>query len=592
VVVLALAACLVAGCAGIPSSGPVVAAEPGDGTPPGLIVRQDPNPPPPGADPVQIVTGFLAAGEEFADSHALARQYLSEVGSATWASETKAALYDPEQRSVSEVASARTTRTAQVRLVAALAATISEDGEYRAAPSGARFDRTFDLVREDGQWRIAAVPYAGVVLAGGAALALSNPFLPVDVYFLTPGGGQGPTVGTEQTMLVPERIQVVRAAGSPVTQAAASLLGGAGPWLAPAVRTAVPAGTALAAPVVVTSDGVAVVRLSDEVLAATGAQRRDLCAQLVWTLTQFVGVREVTVQTRTGALLEVPGAPERQGREDWAAYDPAGPIPGEPMWLVRDGRVRAVVPEDGGLVQAVPGEAGGLTATAAAYSPARESRVRRHAVVVPEPGGQTLREGVDDLVTRVRAAAVWSVTYDRYGRVMALARAADGSVRLLTGEPGTAALLPVALPAGLGVPIRVRLARDGRRVAVVADVSGRRSVYLGRVSGSTGVPRVDGFIAIAPSLTSVADVAWRDASMLVVLGSDDAGRQVRPIEVTIDGAGVQLFQPPAGARLQRVAVAPGRPVVVGDQARVWLSRGNGWQAASALDGATEITYGG
>jgi hypothetical protein len=105
------------------------------------------------------------------------------------------------------------------------------------------------------------------------------------------------------------------------TALAQRVLAGPAEWLAPGVRTGAPAGTALALGAVPVTNGVALVELTDEALAATDVQRRDLAAQLTWTLTQLPEVTSVRLQVG-GEPYDVPGVPELMDRSVWQARSP------------------------------------------------------------------------------------------------------------------------------------------------------------------------------------------------------------------------------------------------------------------------------
>ena len=79
-----LAALLTAGCATIPSSGPVestpIPAPQGGGGGATVIVE----PPQRGWTPEQVVSGFLLASSSFTHHHAVARQYLTPAASRLW----------------------------------------------------------------------------------------------------------------------------------------------------------------------------------------------------------------------------------------------------------------------------------------------------------------------------------------------------------------------------------------------------------------------------------------------------------------------------------------------------------------------------
>src|ERR1017187_3380522 len=76
----------VAGCVGMPSSGPVgaISASPQSTAPAGDVIQTFPSGPQPGESPSQIVGGFLAASANYPFNAAIAREHLVSSSVRTW----------------------------------------------------------------------------------------------------------------------------------------------------------------------------------------------------------------------------------------------------------------------------------------------------------------------------------------------------------------------------------------------------------------------------------------------------------------------------------------------------------------------------
>ena len=121
----------------------------------------------------------------------------------------------------------------------------------------------------------------------------------------------------------------------------------------------------------------------------------------------------------------------------------------------------------------------------------------------------------------------------------------DGTtvVRVQAGAPPQAVSAPT-LP-GLGLATALRLSPDGVRAAVVVEGPEGLALYVGTV-----VRADDGSVAlrdlrdVAPSLSQVSDVAWRDSDTLLVLAGDAGEDRIVPYDVSVDGWGLVVVPPP------------------------------------------------
>lgn len=525
---------VLAGCATVPSSGPV---EEGRPVPPGgtrgdSLIRLLPQPPHDGESPMEIVEGFLNASASFENDHRVARLHLDPAVSARWQADAGVEVYSGSEPTLKSVGRNLVTLSAQ------RVATISESGEYSVSPTGATVKAEFRLKKSAGEWRISDLP-SGLFLSQND---VARSFRAVDLYFTDPGSH----------VLVPDPVYLpLRRPGLP-TMVARALLAGPREWLAPAVRTGFPEGTRLAADeVTVDSHGVADVDLTASAAKATGRERRDLSAQLVWTLRQLPEVSAVRI-TVEDSPFSVPGARSVQPRDAWSRYDP-GALPTHASgYLVQDNRLMAV--RDTGVVRAYTsrGDHGPPL-----HVPAVSLDGRSLAML--SPGANQLRvASLSDghqVATRLRGTRLTPPSWDRFGNVWTVDDVPGEAPRVWAvpseGSPrhvGADDLGKVAVRA-------LRVSRDGTRVVAVTTTGGTSHLLVGRVIRGTRL-RVEALRDITGPLTKITDVAWASADQLAVLGRKAHG-PVQAWVVGVDGSGLQSRGSVPG--MVSLAAAPGSP---------------------------------
>jgi hypothetical protein len=496
-VVLLLAALVaLAGCAAIPTSGPigtgeVVVRQPGAPVPLAIEPEQD-------APPEQIVGGFLRAVDAgIFDEFATARQFLTFQASSGWDPRARAVVYQGGGPDIVRQEDGTVVVTVPV------ASTIDAGGRLAEAPPSTREEVAFELTQgAEGQWRISALE-DGVLLSSPT---FEQFFRRTPVYFAT----------TDLEYLVPD----VRwfATRNQATAAVEALLAGPSPWLRDAVRTGVPEGARLSTTAVTVERGVAQVDLSVEARLASASERALLQAQLDATLMRQQGVLINQVQMLfAGAPVSPPTVPELV----------VTPPPGEGPYVLADGVLGLL---ERGSVTALPGVAplppdvsgpalqpgGGLVAVRLGDST---------VAVVPTDGTEP--------VPLLTGTSLVAPSVDRFGWVWTAEEASAGLVRAARAD-GTAVEIELPWLVGRTV-VALAVAADGARVAVTSTGPEGAAVDVAEVARlEDGTPRQSGpALPLAPALVDVGAVTWVDQVTLGVLGqtAGQAAPTVHLVEV-------------------------------------------------------------
>ena len=528
---LVLAAVL-AGCTGVPVTGPVVYH-----TPPPERVAPDvliaPLPPTDGADPALIVDGFLHAMSVYQPDYAIARLYLTESANAAWRPLEGVQIYaDGWPPTLAED---------NVLLSAPLVGKLNERGEYAPASSGQRVRQDFKLIRDgQGQWRITNPP-EGLLIS---RYLFASGYVGVDLHHCDPSG----------TMLIPEPIWVP-AGAEQHSRVLAAQLAGPSVWLAPLAMD-VPA---LRLEAVSVTQGTAVVRVS----GADGLspqQRQAALLGLIATATRLSGVSQVELLSG-GVAWTLPGhAGTRFTARDVADVNPGSAGPPGSLVAVREGRVQTASVQD---------PAGGATVAPGVRDPrsaAVSARLDLVAAVVDD--GETLVtsafEGED--VTEVRAGV--GLLRPQFSRDELWTADASGvsSFQVFTDDGPTAVSVPnpseeAAPHPPAGALVAFSLSPEGDRLAVAVAGATGAEIGLLRVGRSDGPePKVtlDGWrplVLSSAEATTVIDLGWSTQTELLVLVADDQG-STSVVRASQDGAVSAEIGPSATVRFAELAVSP------------------------------------
>ena len=244
------------GCTTVPTAGPVESV-PVSAPPRGVEIA--PEPPQPGVSRARLIDGFLQAMADPEADYEVARQYLSVDAAESWQPESGAVVYDGF---VSEADGA-------FAAVGTATGTLDELGRF--TPTRTPLSFPFQLVQEGGEWRISRPPQGLLI----SRFIFERYYAHVTTYFMARSGNH----------VVPDVIHLPEAQLTP-SRVVEAQLAGPSPAVARVVRNAIPAGTRLGPEgASLDADGTARVSLVGLPQELSEHRRRELGAQLVWSLT-------------------------------------------------------------------------------------------------------------------------------------------------------------------------------------------------------------------------------------------------------------------------------------------------------------------
>lgn len=527
-----------AGCARVPTSGPVVPVEqPVTQEGSNTFVRALPRPPRPGMTTVELVQGFLDAASGFEDDHAVARMYLTARMAQRWRPDVGVRVYGNDTGTLVQDG------PSSVRFDAQQVGRVSSERQYIPDPAGTSLTSGFQLEQVDGQWRIADVEQ-GLLLSRAAAERSYRVFR---TYFVARPGG----ILTPNPVLFTSSVQDVAA------ELIRALLQGPSSWIEPTVLSAFPDQTQLKSLTI--TDGVASVDLSGPLQPLNELARQQLSAQVVWTLRQIAGIKAVII-TVDGQILDVPGVEPVQPRTAWPEYNPDGLKPEASWYFQRQGAVLTV--NKAGIPVPVAGAAGrGIPAITDPLI-----GLDLEAVAATNAAGQTLTSTIDsgtEWGTAPTTDRTAGGSWDRTG----LLWLADGA----SGAQTVTVLGPTQIAVARRPVRSVQISRDGTRALVIAGPSRSAVAYVMRVERE-GSPRL-----VRPRIIVSDPVragVWQAADRVALLVKPP-GQPAQVAAVDLGLFSVQMLGGPPRART--LAAAPERPLLSGTaDGRIWGFNGAIW----------------
>lgn len=484
-----------AGCAGLPKSGPVTSASPE--TDALVPLAQHAEGPRDGASARQLVADFqraTAAGTY--DDFEVARQYLTKRAARTWRPRACVTVLeeDPAQMLTLNPLPA----DSEVTVESTPILSIDEQGIGIDLPPGRTYRGSYRLAKVKGQWRIDELP-DGVIMSRSA---FTNAYARRDVYFLA-----------DDLTPIPDPRWIPR--NNLVRGLVAALYVGPSPALAPFVTTAIPPGVANTLPVVDVTGALVSVTVPDEIVSLTQAQRARVAFQLQRTLAGVPGVARVELVSGRTALSLAP-------LEEPAAYDL------DYFVGVHDGDIVRFTD-----AKARKHETTLLEGTSAARWPAASPLPGRGiAALTDDLKTLYFAEGHSAIQLLADSEQLSPPSVDRFGYIWTSTRS-GGILVLAVGQD----VRHLELPGPPDAQVRkVMPSVDGSRLLVWRRGETSDEVLVVAVERGEGMPvRLANPLPIGADLGVVTDIGWVDPTTPVALtGGESPDVWVLPINGFVD----------------------------------------------------------
>lgn len=527
-VTAALAGLLVlpAGCVNVPDSGPVrdsASVLPDD---PGVQAQYVPEGPAVGAEPSDIVRGYLAAMLAYPTNPGIVREFLSKGAAEDWQPDAGAVIF-------TETADVRVSGQ-DVQVSFTRLGELDERGSWTSTPP-AKAEQTLDLmlVQEEGEWRISDPP-PGMLIRQDYFEDRYNAY---SLFFFD---------STEST-LVPDQVYLADG-DQTATLLLRGLVRGPTAWLR-GLTSLVPRSTDPSLSVPVSGDGIATVPVGTDVMSYPPEERRLLATQLAWTLDQVPEIRSIQV-TSDGAPVSLIERQELLDTDYGGGYDPADNSASRTLFALQEGRIVTVPGTDSEAdVAAVPGPLGAGKVGIDSFGVDREGKlvavvVNDRSIGVADLSGEPTEvdywfdQGRSLLPPQWdRTGLLWAVDRPRKGRGFAMYTVRDGSPQ--TVEVADEPSAPDRIEA-------FKVSRDGRRIAVIDGTGAEARLLVARVVRPSDpdeqleVNRWREIITPVDPLSHFRDLDWASPTELAVLARPMGEAAPQAFTVDIDGSDVQV----------------------------------------------------
>ncbi len=530
------AACMtLASCGGLPEDSPVFRGIE-VGTPVAPSVRQHFADPIPGASPEAIVRAFVVTGAAPAENNGAARKYLARDIRDSWTPRSRSVVIMQGVSNIAVQVISSSASTCVVQISGPARAVVAVNGRLTELAGQTR-SAQIELVRQDGEWRVSAVP-------ADFGLWLDQFDFDAAYGVFTIG-----YVSKVSRTVLPDRRWFPITNALPTTLARAQLEP-VPPYLSGAAETGFPLLTRLRVDAVTVTAGVANLDLTPQALRGTADDRRAAFAQTILSLTQAPTVRAVSMQVN-GQNVGVSGMPDALSSLAELGYEVAGAPPAEQVVLrrgtalevvrmgdLRSGQPRAEAPSLPALdvawrglavspdfkdLAATSGDGKGLL------------RWRRDSAAPDGPGRSALQPPfARDLVRP---------SYDPFQGLWVGGATGDGEAGIWVintrGEVGVATPRRIPAPWLAGSRITaLKVAPDGQRVALLlAPRTGpARLAVAGVERGEDNrVASLADPLYVGESLVSATDVAWESGYNLAVVGRAAGMIEDHALLVGVDG---------------------------------------------------------
>jgi Lipoprotein LpqB beta-propeller domain/Sporulation and spore germination len=557
VVVLAALA-TVAGCADVPVSGPLqstklpASAGAGGQQQGNPCCAQVMSPPQPDWGPVQMVQNFILASAEFAEDHAIARQYLTAAASSSWRpGPGSAVIVIAAAPDVSSVLPPQlnSPKTEIVEVTAEELGSVNATGQYIPAADGQKtLSQRFGLRQVNHRWRIDSLPAMHGKFS--RELLLTRNFFrltyqPRNLYYFDPS----------YQNLVPDPVFLPVNTADPATVLVNALLAEPQGWLEGAAYSGFPAGSRTVRVQIPPGSKTAIVDVSMPRTAATRSSLAEMSAQLVWTLTSTSygskTIQAVKLEVNGRAWTPPGSASAVQDRTDYPQACLQPPRSQSLYFLTASGAGR-VLTGHGTASAPVPGQAGTsqVPLTSIAVSPDQHFL----AGTGPAAGGTLYTadlataaqprasESARNLHARLTGLKVSAVSWDNQDELW-VAGTSHGrlAVRMLRGSGG--APVTVTLPGGIQRVTALRVAPDGVRVALIVSTKLGPHVLLAAVVRSADQITLSSAGQLGVDLADPTALSWYDANHLLAVDQADIGPQLFEVPVNGDRSTFQSIEP-------------------------------------------------
>ncbi|WP_166356224.1 LpqB family beta-propeller domain-containing protein [Phytoactinopolyspora limicola] len=544
---------LMAGCSGVPTSGPVVAGNPVRAQEQPAFAAYNPGGPPPGADPAVIVNGFVDAMSAYLPGYEVAKEFLTPDAASSWDPSVGVTVHRGVRPTIEVM------DNGQLRMTMTVSGEVGVDGSYTVQDAGTTRELDLPVRRVDGEWRISGPP-DGIIISEAN---FEREFESHNVCYFDPSF----EVLVRDPVYLPKHGQVA-------TLLTQTLLEGPSEWLSPAVRSAFPQTVALSVPSVPIESGIATVDLTEAAHETVEMERQHMAAQLACTL---AGLSEITKVVMNADGVPLLGQDEAvDPTVDNELYEPDQASIGGALHAVLDGNV---VWRPDGVDRFEPvagplGVAGDVTEVAVKAGGER-------AVAVGADGTELYAAEFDQDAPRTtvfNGTGLTSPAWDRHDVIWAVNQAGAGGEVIAARPDGS----PVAVRGpelDLHDVSSVAISTDGTRMALIVDGMAYLAVVV-RDGDDPAHLSLEEPRRIGPEGTAL-DVAWASAERLVLLVEpDDQEREVYALDVfgevrSARGSIPGAVSVAAGPMQRIVAATDEGTLMENDSPTSWAEIGNG-----------------
>ena len=543
---LVLLLVLLAGCARIPTSGPV--GKSGEGSAGNLSAPVFlPAAPQPGASPETIIDYFYRAGSGYEDDYAVARQYLTQASSVSWKPDQRALVYREARVVATGVENV-------YNYELDVAYTVDADGIATQSPEGTIENIPVTVTEVEGEWRISAIP-DGTAIAEETFKVIYGAY---PIYFYDPSF----------TFAVPDVRWFIK--NKTVKAMTSALLAGPAPYLRGAVASAFPSGIKLARESVPVVSGAAQVDLTaKELMESSPEDRLRMQMQLTLTFRSQPDVVNVELRANQDLVRVEDNGSVLPPLQDKSVPSRQIAISGNDLVRYENNRVSPLpdMQPVSALNPRLPAESP-VSQTAAFLN---DSRTTLYSISPGQPARALTTRSTLSRPSFGLHEWVWSAGPGAAGGTEVVAYRPAG---IAEGATVPAVTLTPAWLAGRTVK-EFRISREGVRALVISEQNGKTRVQVtGIIRGSDGTPR-----ELTPPISLATDSepdqgAWvTDTTIVVMKGS--AASNVTPELLSLTSGEPQQLAPWPG--LVALSAGNGAEDIYAQSGEgVFQRLGNGW----------------